>query len=361
MTTYNFEEILDSFKISGKITPFGSGHINDTFLIESGEKKYTLQRINSDVFKTPADVMSNIIAVTQHIKDKVKTNGGDVTREVLNFLPAQDGNYFYKDSTGNYFRVYAFIDDVVTYDIVEKPSDFYHSAKAFGKFQKLLSDFPADQLHETLPNFHNTKARFENLKKAVLENKSGRLNNVRGEVEFFFEREADTGIVLDAIRAGEVPVRVTHNDTKLNNVLIDKQSGEAICVIDLDTVMPGSLLYDYGDSLRFGTNTAAEDETDLSLVSCSLEYFEAYTKGFLEELSDCLTKRETELLAFSAKLLTLECGMRFLSDYLDGDTYFKIHRENHNLDRARTQIKLVSDMEAKLDQMQEIIKRYLNP
>lgn len=353
-------EIFESFGFTGNAIPYGTGHINDTYLINATNgKKYIVQRINNDIFKKPWELMDNVVAVTAHIRSKIIAQGQNPERKVLNFLKAKDGKYYVETKSGKFFRAYEYVDGVSTYDIVEKPEDFYKAAKAFGKFQNQLSDFPASKLYETIPNFHNTRSRYEDFKKAVKEDRCGRLKDVKAEVEFYLEREADSDIVVDAMAQGKIPVRVTHNDTKLNNVLIDNATNEGICVIDLDTVMPGSLLYDFGDSMRFGTNTAAEDEKDLSKVTSDLTYFEYFTKGFLEELSNSITKEEIELLPFSAKLLTLECGTRFLADHLNGDTYFKIHREGHNLDRARTQMKLVADMESKMDKMAAIVKKYI--
>lgn len=353
-------EILEYFELSGQAIPYGSGHINDTYLLTSPNgEKYIIQRINNDVFKKPEEVMENIVAVTEHIRKKIVAQGTDPARQVLHYLKTKDNKYYHKTADGRYYRAYVYVDGVTTYDIVEKPEDFYKAAKAFGKFQKQLSDFPAHKLFETIPNFHNTRSRYEDFKRAIKEDRCGRLKDVQAEVDFYLAREADADIVINAMAKGDIPVRVTHNDTKLNNVLIDNETNEGICVIDLDTVMPGSLLYDFGDSMRFGTNTAAEDEKDLSKVTSDLNLFEHYTKGFLEELGDSITPAETELLPFSAKLMTLECGTRFLADHLNGDTYFKIHREGHNLDRARTQMKLVADMESKMDQMAKIVKKYI--
>lgn len=355
---YNFKEILSHFNTSTNVMPYGDGHINDTFKIGPGEK-YLLQRINHNIFKEPEKLMENIENVTEHLKKKIIADGGDEKRETLSLIKTIDGKSYYKTEDGNYFRMYIFIDDAVTYNKIEEPIHFYNAAKAFGKFQKNLSDFPAESLHESIPNFHNTVSRFKDFKKAVEDDVMGRAKDVQPEIEFILQREKDCSVIVDAIKSGEVPVRVTHNDTKLNNVMIDNKSGEGICVVDLDTVMPGSLLYDYGDSLRFGTNNSDEDDKNLDNVFCRLDLFDVFTKGYLEELREVLTPKEIELLPFSAKLMTLECGMRFLGDYLNGDTYFKIHREGHNLDRARTQIKLVADMEKKENEMKEIVEKYL--
>ena len=355
---YNLNEIISKFDITNSIEPYGDGHINDTYLAKA-DTKFILQRINHSIFKNPEKLMENIQNVTEHLGKKIKEEGGDVTRETLTIIKTLDGKSFYKDEEGNYFRMYVFIDNATTYQKIENPMHFYSAAKAFGKFQKNLADFPAESLYESIPNFHNTVSRFEDFKKAVEEDKMGRAKDVQKEIEFAFARAKDCGIIVDAIASGEVPVRVTHNDTKLNNVMIDDATGEGLCVIDLDTVMPGSLLYDYGDSMRFGTNNSDEDDKNLDNVFCRLDLFEAFTKGYMEELRETLTPKEIELLPFSAKLMTFECGIRFLGDHLNGDTYFKIHRENHNLDRARTQFKLVYDMEQKEEEMKEIVKKYL--
>lgn len=354
---YDLNEILSHFTVDNSIEPYGDGHINDTYVTAKG--RYILQRINNNVFKKPDEVMENIVAVTEHIRKKLIANGEDADRGTLTVIKTKDGKNMYETPEGDFFRVYKFIDDTITYQSIEKPQDFYHAAKAFGKFQKMLSDFPADKLHETIKNFHYTPSRYDDLMNSAKSNKSGRAGEVQAELDFVTERKAYCSVVTDAMDAELVPVRVTHNDTKLNNVLLDAKTGEGVAVIDLDTVMPGSLLYDYGDSMRFGTNTAAEDEADLTKVTCDLNLFEAYTKGFVEEMGDNMTAKEIELLPMSAILLTFECGMRFLADHIDGDTYFKIHREGHNLDRARNQFKLVYDMEQKLDEMKAIVAKYV--
>ncbi|MBQ7075707.1 MAG: phosphotransferase, partial [Clostridia bacterium] len=291
-------------------------------------------------------------------RESLKKLGRDYERETMTVISTVDGKPYYLTENGDFFRVYLFISDTVTYQAVEDPEIFYNAAKAFGEFQKMIADFPADKLNETIKNFHNTKVRYENFTNSVAQNKSGRAEEVTEEIKFVTDREHYCDVVNQAIKEKTVPLRVTHNDTKLNNVLMDKETGKGVCVIDLDTVMPGSLLYDYGDSLRFGTNTAKEDEADLSKVSCSLEYFEAFTKGFMEVMKDTMTEKEIDLLPFSAILMTFECGMRFLADHIDGDIYFRTSRPNHNLDRARNQFKLVYDMEQKLPQMKEIVNKY---
>lgn len=355
---YKLKDILPKFNILETVEPYGDGHINDTY-VATGANKFILQRINTNVFKRPDQVMHNIELVCAHLTKKILANGGDPTRETLTLIRTVDDESYYQAEDGSCFRMYKFIEGATTYQTVENPIHFYSAAKAIGKFQKMLSDFPADRLYETIPNFHNTRSRFSDFKAAVEADKLGRAKGVMPEITFALERESYVDTVLDAIAQGSVPLRVTHNDTKLNNIMIDDKTQEGICVIDLDTVMPGSLLYDYGDSLRFGTNTAQEDEQDQSKVWCDLHLFEEFTRGFLEEMKDALTPREAELLGFSARLMTYECGIRFLGDYLNGDTYFKIHREGQNLDRARTQFKLVQDMETKSDEIEAMIASYL--
>ena len=354
--SYNLSDVLLKFGINCGASSYGNGHINDTYLTDDG--KYILQRINGNVFKDPDGVMNNILEVTKYMREALKKLGRDYERETMTVINTVDGKPYYLTDQGDFFRVYLFISDTVTYQTVENAEVFYNAAIAFGNFQKMIADFPAHKLNETIKDFHNTKVRYENFKKSVEQNKSGRAEQVKEEIKFVTEREHYCDVVNEAIKEKTVPLRVTHNDTKLNNVLMDKKTGKGVCVIDLDTVMPGSLLYDFGDSLRFGTNTAREDEVDLSKVTCSLEYFEAFTKGFMEVMADTMTEKEIELLPFSAILMTFECGMRFLADHIDGDKYFKISRPNHNLDRSRNQFKLVYDMEQKLPQMKKIVNKY---
>lgn len=353
---YDVKKILSQFNIEVDAAPYGEGHINTTYLAEIAPDKYILQKINTNIFTDPEGLMKNISEVTKFLRKTIIENGGDPQRETLNLVLTKDGKTYYKAEDGSCFRLYTYVENTVTYQNVEKKEQFYNAAKAFGKFQRQLADFPADTLTETIKDFHNTRSRFEAFKQAVAEDKKGRKSSVQKEIDFVLARECECGVVVDALNNGEIPVRVTHNDTKLNNVLFDADTDEAICVIDLDTVMPGSLLYDYGDSIRFGASSGAEDETDLDKIYCDMELFRAYTKGYLEAIGESITQKEIELLPFSAKLMTYECGMRFLTDYLNGDTYFKIHRPNHNLDRARTQFKLVADMETKEEEMNKIVK-----
>ena len=344
---------------------YGSGHINDTYLVTGkcggpaqANSRLILQRINTDIFVHPEQVLENISRVTEHIRTALQAEGKDPGRGTLTLMPSQEGKLAYVDCDGGWWRCYLFVEDTVSFDKVERPEDFYSSALAFGHFQKQLADFPAETLHETIPAFHDTRKRFADFKKAVAEDVVGRAAGAAAEIQFVLDHEADARYFAELLERGELPLRVTHNDTKLNNILMDKATGEAICVIDLDTVMPGLAINDYGDSIRFGASTALEDERDLDKVWLDLELFEVYTKGFIEGCEGSLTGAELDNLPMAAKGMTLECGMRFLADHLQGDVYFKVHREGHNLDRARTQFKLVADMEAKWEQMQQIVAKY---
>ena len=338
--------------------PYGNGHINDTFLVVA-DKRYILQRMNTGIFTKPAALMENIVGVTEHIRKKTAEAGGDVERCSLTVVPTLEGARYFCDSEGGYWRLYDFVEGTVTKESVENANDFYTCARAFGVFQQMLADYPAETLCEPIANFHNTPWRYENLMKAVAADKCGRLQSVLAEVAFAKERAEFCQTLENARAAGELPLRVTHNDTKLNNILFDEKTAEPVCVIDLDTVMPGYSVTDFGDSIRFGANTAVEDETDLSKVTLDLALFEIYAKGFIEGCGGSLTEKEIALLPEGAMMMTLECGMRFLTDHLEGDTYFKIHREGHNLDRARNQFALVADMEKKLPQMRAIIQSIL--
>lgn len=333
---------------------YGSGHINDTFLVE-GDRPYILQRMNRSIFTHPEEVMENILGVTSFLKEKIEKAGGDSSRETLNVILTKDGKSFYRDAAGEYWRMYNLVEDAVSFDRVESEQDFYESAVAFGNFQQQLWDYPAETLHETIPGFHDTAARYQTFLKAVEEDVCGRAKEVQEEIAFFKERKDVSQILGKMLAEGKIPLRVTHNDTKLNNIMMDKKTRKGICVIDLDTVMPGLSVNDFGDSIRFGASTADEDERDLSKVSCDLHLFELYVKGFLKGCGGRLTETEIKMLPMGAKVMTYECGMRFLTDYLQGDVYFKIHREGHNLDRARTQMKLVADMEEKWDRMEQIV------
>ena len=341
---------------------YGSGHINDTHLLitkkdDGTECRYILQRINHVVFPHPDEVMENILNVTRHLAKGIAARGGDVTRETLTVVPTKDGLPYYRDAIGCYWRAYLFVEDNLSLDKVETPEQFYQSAVAFGRFQNQLSDFPADTLHEAIVNFHNTPVRYENLMRAVAADKVGRAAECAAEIAFAEERREFCGTLYRANAEGKLPLRVTHNDTKLNNILFDAKTKEPLCVIDLDTIMPGFSVNDFGDSIRFGATTAAEDETDLSKVMIDLSLFETFARGFIEGCDGRLTDTEIALLPVGAKMMTLECGMRFLTDYLEGDTYFRIHREKHNLDRARNQFRLVASMEEHWDEMCAIVAR----
>ena len=330
--------------------PYGNGHINDTFLLvaDSG-KRYILQRINHTVFPRPDEIMENIASVTEHIKSKT----GD-PRSTLSVVPTNDGKNYFLDSIGCYWRVYDFCEGTVAKDSVTCTEEFVACAEAFGEFQGQLADFDASQLHEAIKNFHNTEKRFENLVRAIEADVCSRAKEVEAEIRFAMERKEFASMLERARECGELPLRVTHNDTKLNNILFDAKTAKPVCVIDLDTVMPGYSVNDFGDSIRFGANTAAEDETDLSKVSLDLELYRAYADGFVRGCGGKLTKKELELLPIGARMMTFECGMRFLTDYLEGDTYFRTSRPRHNLDRCRCQFALVADMEKKENEMKII-------
>lgn len=356
-------DIMQTFALEGTIVEmrdYGSGHINRTRLvgIEHGGKRedYIFQQINTSIFHNVGELMENIVNVTDYLRVKIKAAGGNPDREALQVVRTRDGASYCQAQSGCY-RMYRFITDAVTYDAVRQPDDFYESALAFGRFQSLLADFPAETLHETIPDFHNTPKRFADFCQAVKQDVCGRAALAREEIGFLMEREPEMSALTGLQAAGELPLRVTHNDTKLNNVMLDAKTGKGVCVIDLDTVMPGLSVNDFGDSIRFGANTASEDETDLSKVSLDLGLYERYTAGFLKGCQGSLTKKELEMLPVGAKLMTMECGMRFLTDFLSGDTYFRIHKEHHNLDRCRTQLALTADMERKWVQMQEIVRR----
>ena len=356
------ENIVAAFEVEGKVAeyvPFGNGHINETKLVTMDNGvQYVLQRINKNVFKRPDLLMENYVGVTTFIRKKIEAAGGDPLREVLNAIPTKDGKPFTIDEEGQYWRLLVYVTESMSYDKVERPEQFYDSAVSFGDFQYMLRDYPAETLHETIVNFHNTPDRFRQLTEAIANDAKGRLAEVQAEVEFARAREEFAGTLERAHAEGKLPLRVTHNDTKLNNILFDTNTGKALCVVDLDTIMPGYSVNDFGDSIRFGATTALEDETDLSKVNFDISLYELYVKGFIEGAKGGLTEGELEMLPIGAIMMTFECGMRFLADYLNGDTYFRIHRPSHNLDRCRNQFKLVADMEAHLDEMKAIVRKY---
>ncbi len=337
------------------------GHINDTYFVDCGEgnPRYLLQRVNTTIFKDPIKLMANMKGVCNHIADKVRAAGGNTDREVRTIIYTKDGGDYYVDPDGCYWRAFLEIDNVISYSFPDSPELFYKSAVAFGKFFNQLADYPAETLYETIPNFHNSVSRMNDFKAAVAEDKMGRAAEMKEEIEFALSKEPQCSYILDRLSDGRCKLCVTHNDTKLNNVLMDEKTGEGVCIIDLDTVMPGSVLYDFGDAIRFGASSAAEDETDLDKVYVDLNMFETYVKGFVGELHDSMTEDEILSLPMGAYLMTLETGIRFLGDYLNGDVYFHIHYPEHNRDRARNQLKLIADMDKKMGEMQEIVKKYL--
>lgn len=362
----DFVGVLEHFQFTGDFLDsalYPLGHINDTYSLRFVEadgtfRRYVLQRINHHVFQDPERLMQNIEKVTAHLRRKVIAAGGDPRREVLTLVPTTDGRAFYKTPDGNYWRAYVFIDGAQTYEKAQTPEHFYSAARAFARFQQLLSDFPAEQLYETIPDFHNTPKRFAAFVQALERDAMNRARSVKAEIAFVEKRAADVSVLVDLLARGQLPERVTHNDTKFNNVMIDDETGEGICVVDLDTVMPGLALYDFGDAVRSAANSAAEDERDLSKVWFDLGVFDHLARGYLDIARDFLTPTEVDYLPFAAWLMTFECGMRFLTDHLNGDVYFKVHRENHNLDRCRTQFKMVADMEKQFDRMEAIVRKY---
>ena len=355
--------LAKKFGITGKVTDytdFGSGHINRTYLVtvETGSgdtERYILQAINSHVFKNIYDIMENIARVTEHLKKKISE-----TEKVLTFLKADEGKLYFVDEEGIFWRMYAFIDDALCLQLPETDADFYECAVAFGKFQRHLSDFPADILHETIPDFHNTQKRYETFLAAVEKDDLNRASSVRDEINFVTARKEFYPLLEEEYRAGNLPHRVSHNDTKCNNVLLDAKTRKSLCVIDLDTIMPGFSVTDFGDAVRFGASTAEEDERDLSKVHFDMEKFKVYTRGFLDGCGGLLTDREILFLPEGAKMMTVECGMRFLTDYLEGDIYFRTDREGQNLDRCRTQFRLVKEMEEHWREMKDFVSSYVS-
>jgi len=353
------QEMLGRFAFpAGKKTaePYGNGHINDTFRVrvEGAREQFVLQRINDYVFIHPREVMENIRRVTEFLDEKILQEGGDPQRETLRLLPATDGDCCAEDPEGHIWRTFLFIPDTFSADLPSLPV-LEECGRAFGVFSRRLTDFPAETLHESIRAFHDTPNRFRQLTEAAERDEHGRLREVEAEMVFAREREQGTHALTDALAAGKLPLRVTHNDTKVNNVLLDRRTEKAVCVVDLDTVMPGLLAYDFGDAIRVGACTAEEDERDLRLVSLDLDKYRAFARGFLSELKQGMRREEILSLATGAWMMTLENGLRFLADHLNGDVYFKIHRPGQNLDRARAQFALVRDMEKKMEEMKEIL------
>ena len=360
------QEVLAAFDFGAPVVGalrFGQGHINDTFVVhtqpeDASCRRFILQRMSAAAFKRPDQLMENIMGVTEYLGREIESRGGDREREALRVIRPRNGEPYYTDSANGAWRVYPFVEDTICYQAAETPELFAASGRAFGRFQRLLQGYPAQTLHETIPHFHDTEDRLAKLKAALAADRLGRAAECRPELDFVLSRETDCSVALQALRDGVLPLRVTHNDTKLNNVLMDRDSGEGLCIIDLDTVMPGLSINDFGDSIRFGANHSAEDETDLSKVNLDVDLFEAYTQAFLEGAGGTLTAAEIDHLPWGAKLMTFECGIRFLTDYLEGDVYFHTTRDGQNLDRCRTQFKLVSDMESHWDELAEIVKKY---
>jgi len=364
--TANLDEVAGRFCFQGRCVaaaPYGTGHINRTFVTRCDEpggdgRRYLLQAINHTVFRDPPALMANVERITAHLRGKIEAAGGDPTRETLTLIPTSDGASFYRDSTGVYWRAYLFIEGALAYELPVGLDHVYNAAKAIGNFQRLLADFPAEALHEVLPGFHNTPQRFATFVETVARDPVNRAAEVREEIAFVEQRAAETAVLVDLLNQGRLPLRVTHNDAKFSNVLMDDATGEGLCVIDLDTVMPGTALYDFGDAVRAGAALAAEDEPDFTQAGMSLETFEALARGYLDAARDFLTPTEVDYLPFAARVITLEQTIRFLNDYVNGDTYYKIHRPQQNLDRTRTQIQMLRDMEQQFEEMVAIVTRY---
>lgn len=356
MDTYKIAQL---FRFEGNIisiAPYGDGHINDTFLVKTdGEKSYILQRLNTKIFSNYKGLMDNIQKVSKFLSSIIAKEGGNVDRECLTLIHTKDDQpYVVVDD--DCWRAYIFVPDTIVYQLIDTPAIFENTGEAFGKFIARLDSFDASTLCEVIPDFHNTVDRYQKFLTAVEQNKSGRRDTVEKEIQFVKDRKDFMSSIVNALNNKKIPLRVTHNDTKLNNVLIDKNTGKAICIIDLDTIMPGSLLYDFGDSIRFGCNTALEDEPDLSKVNFDINLYKAYCTGFLRGIGDKITQKEIDMLHIGSIMMTLECGTRFLTDYLDGDVYFKTKYPTHNLVRCHTQFKLVECMEKVSDEMIKIAK-----
>ena len=372
MTSYNLEAIFSKFDLGSpderfaSAEPFGSGHINDTFRIcTSGNTYYILQRINNEIFTRPIEVMDNIHRVTEHLKQKIVMRGGDPTRETLTLLPTKGEKAWFTLVNGNYWRLYNFISDTRTYEIGENSSDgengqdhVREAAAAFARFQRDVADIPAPRLHETIAKFGDTSFRFEQFEDALKADVLNRAKDCKADIDFALSRRSDASTLTNMLANKQIPERVAHYDTKINNVLFDNKTGKGICVIDLDTVMPGLAIYDFGDAVRAATALAAEDERDLSKVGFSMDKFKLLTEGYLSEAKNFLTETEIDHLAFAARLVSFTIGLRFLADHLAGDSYFKTQRENQNLDRARTQFKTVADMEKQFDEMRNVVNKW---
>lgn len=358
-------EVLSAFTFPETLlgaVRYGQGHINDTFCVicqprEGDCVRLILQGLSSAAFPHPEELMENFAGITAFLREKILSSGGDPARETLSLVKTRDGKDFYRDSTGKVWRLMPFVENTDCFQSAT-PELFEASARTFGRFQYMLQDYPAQTLHETIARFHDTENRYEKFIAALEADKLGRAGDVQPEIRFVLDRKADCSVALQALREGRLPLRVTHNDTKLNNILIDRDTHEGICVIDLDTTMPGLSINDFGDSIRFGANHCREDEKDLGKVSFDIGLYEVYTRGFLEGAQGSLTEEELKYLPWGARLMTLECGIRFLTDYLEGDHYFHIQYPEQNLDRCRTQFKLVKDMERQFDAMSAVVEKY---
>lgn len=358
---FDYKEIVSKFNVQGEnITYFdkyGDGHIHSTFLLELDNKyKYILQKINHFVFPNVKGLMQNVLYVTEFIKNKLIEEGKDINRETLNVIFTKDGeSYYYDETKDQYFRIYLFVSDSVTFQKADTKEIFALSGEAFAKFSLLLDSFDVSKLIEVIPNFHNTKVRFAHFLETLKADKYDLAKTCQEEINFVLEREKDCSIVVDAISRGELTLKVTHNDPKLNNILFDANTEKPVCVIDLDTIMPGTILYDFGDAIRFGCNPLGESVLDTSTVKFHIDYFKAFAEAYVKALGTTITENEKKYLAFAGKLMTLECGIRFLDDYLDGNKYFHINFDSENLIRARSQFKLVKDMEDNMDLLNEIV------
>ena len=361
---HDIKSIAKHFCIGGLLIearPLPRGHINDTYILTAKENRhivrYVLQRINHTVFKDPASVVENIIRVTRHIGARMKEIDPDQASRQLTVIESNDGDGFHKDTEGNFWRAYNFIEGAVTYDTVESPEPAYEAARMFGWFQNMLIDLPGPALHETICDFHNTPRRFETFRQVLEEDACNRAKDAKGEIDFLFDNAAICNILLNLADEGKIPVRVAHNDAKINNVMLDKTTNKGVCVIDLDTVMPGLSIYDFGDLVRTAATSADEDERDLSKVAVDFSMFEALVRGYCEHAKSFLTPVEKKHLVFAAKLITFEQLIRFLTDYLAGDVYYKVHRAGHNLDRSRTQMKLVRSITEHEEAMNRVVQR----
>ncbi len=347
------------------VKPFGEGHINETYAVYMPDHDgndvplYVLQRININVFKNPDQVMDNIFGVTEYLRNIIRRDGGDLDRESLSYIKTKSGDSYFEDEKGQPWRCLHYVPNSVCYQQVEKPEQFYQSALSFGHFLKQLGDYPAESLYETIPQFHDTRKRFRDFEDAQRKDVKNRARLCRQEIDFVLSRKDDCGVLMNQLEEGKLPLRVTHNDTKLNNILFDQDTDKGLCIIDLDTIMPGLAANDFGDSIRFGASTAEEDEQDLDKVHFDISLYDIYVKGYLEMAKDVLTPEEIKSLPWGARLMTLECGMRFLADFLQGDVYFKTAYPEHNLVRARTQFRLVKEMEEQFSEMNEILTKYM--